>query len=82
MSEQTKDPTTIEGEDKAVHVPGAAVPISSADRRRNIIEAAEKRIVDLQAASLAAKPGDEKDGNPNKTTKRKKSYGLRGFYRQ
>jgi hypothetical protein len=81
MSEQTKDPKTTESPEKEVPAPAMAVQMSSADRRRSIIEAAEKRRLALETADLATRVGDGKETNTTKTVKRKKSYALRGYYR-
>lgn len=82
MSEQTKDPKTNDSPGTEIAAPGKAAHVSSADRRRSIIEAAEKRLFDSGTAEATAKAGDPKETSNTKTMKRKKSYALRGYYRQ
>jgi hypothetical protein len=53
---------------------GLNVEKSRADRRRNIIEAVEKRLSDLRGADLPAKTGGSKEPDAQKATKRRRPY--------
>jgi hypothetical protein len=64
------------------YVPGVDAEINRARRRLTIIEAAEKRLIGSRGAELPAKAGDAKEPTPSKPTKPRRSYQLRGFYRQ
>jgi hypothetical protein len=71
---------TTERRNRGDYVPGVDAEKSRAERRRNIMQAVEKRLDGLQSAALASKVED-----PNQPTsrpaKRKRSSRVQGFFR-
>src|ERR1019366_4374829 len=64
------------------YVPGVDAEINRADRRRNIIEAVEKRLSGLRDADLPTKTGDAKEPDTSKPIKPRRSYRWQGLHRQ
>jgi len=53
---------------------GMNAELSSADRRRTIIEAVERRLSDLRSADVLAKTDSSKEPDTCKTMKRRRPY--------
>ena len=62
------------------YVPGVDAEIGRAEKRRNIMDAVEKRLDGLQSAALTAKTG-ELIAPASKPTKRKRPARVQGFFR-
>jgi len=71
---------TSERRNRGDYVPGVDAEKSRAERRRNIMQAVEKRLDGLQSAALAAPSGDAKDA-ASRSTKRKRSARVLGVFR-
>jgi hypothetical protein len=71
---------TSERRNRGDYVPGVDAEKSRAERRRNIMQAVEKRLDGLQSAALAAPSGDAK-GAASGSTKRKRSARVLGVFR-
>jgi hypothetical protein len=74
--------STIARNGRGDYVPGVDAEINRADRRRNIIEAVEKRLSVLRVTDLLAKTGDSKDPATSKPMKRRRPYRMQGFNTQ
>jgi hypothetical protein len=70
----------LERRNRGDYVPGADAEKTRAERRRNIMDAVEKRLDGLQSAALLPKVGDPKEP-ASKPTKRKRSARVQGFFR-
>jgi len=62
------------------YVPGVDAENGRAERRRNILNAVEKRLDGLQSAALLPKSGAPNEP-VSKPTKRRKSARVQGFFR-
>jgi hypothetical protein len=71
---------TIVRRNRGDYVPGVDAEKSRAERRRNIMQAVERRLDVLQSAALLPRIGDPKEG-VSKLPKRKRSSRVQGFFR-
>jgi hypothetical protein len=70
----------LERRSRGDYVPSVDAERGRAERRRNIMDAVEKRLDGLQSAALLLKPGASSEPASKRTT-RKRPHRVQGFFR-